>query len=209
MILLIILIILFYNVFFTKECFDVVGDSSNIGTSIFNYDNKNINCCLVKKKLTDTVRFSFNKLKNEQCNPLLHNQDSNTKLFTEGENNWDNNDCQVNNSLGSCRNGHSNKECVDLMKEPVCKQFNMSWYKGPCNLPPPVGVNKMQQILEDNVTSLKKSNPNASIDNTTNNTTNNTTKNIAPINTMFPVIINDPYRKEYDAKKIESVGLSY
>jgi hypothetical protein len=205
MILLIILIILFYNVFFTKECFDVVGDSSNIGTNIFNYDKKNINCCLVKKELTDTVRFSFNKLKNEQCNPSLYNQDSNTKLFTEGENNWNNNDCQVNNNLGSCRNGHSNKECVDLMKEIDCKKFNMSWYKEPCNLPIPVGINKMQQILDDNVSSLKKSNPNASID----NTTNNTNENIAPTNTMFPVIKNDPYRKEYDATKIGSVGLSY
>ena len=105
-------------------------------------------CCLIKKEYVpdkdDTwggkFTYIYDKLKNDKCNPLLYDINSNTQLLFEGENNWNNNLCSDNNNiLGSCRN--INYECVDFVTKDFCNNMNkkhktnLIWSTNTCEQP--------------------------------------------------------------------------
>jgi len=93
-----------------------------------------MNCCLVEKKFLPPgeFKYSFNKLKNEMCDPKHYNMDSNKQLFIEGDNNWSNDMCN-DNILGSCR--WVNKECIDFVDKKICDKYKMTWSNRTCHNP--------------------------------------------------------------------------
>ena len=115
------------------------------------------NCCLIKKEYIPDINniwggnyaYNFNKLTNDECNPLLYDINSNTQLLFDGENNWNNNFCNnQNNNLGSCRfNIH---ECVDFVSEDFCNNINITnntnftWSPNTCEEP-------LKYIFNDNI----------------------------------------------------------
>jgi len=122
---------------------DILDNNDNLipfnSLSNSEFINKSQECCLVKKLyLPDkknlyggNFKYNFTKLSGDECNIELHNVNSNTQLFYDGENGWNNNYC-INNSnkLGSCRNNIN--ECIDFFDEDECKKYNMKWSENTC-----------------------------------------------------------------------------
>ena len=131
--------------------------------------NRSKKCCLVKNQyIEDKPKNIYNmydgnfkyiyEIKNE-CNPLLYNLDNNTQLLVDGENGWDNNNCNntVTDSkeklIGSCRN--ANHECVDYMSKSECVKYKMIWSDLTCRDPLPYTW-KEKIDTSDNIISKNK-----------------------------------------------------
>lgn len=140
------------------ESFDIVSDyeytdfkqsyrSDNDTTeeqylSTLTYQSKpNVKCCLIENKYVPAnyegggnFEYQFNKMENEKCNGKLYNLNSKQQLFLDGENGWNNDNCDANkNILGSCR--QTNKECVDFVTKEFCDKYKMTWSKRTCQNP--------------------------------------------------------------------------
>ena len=151
MILLIILVILLHCVLFRKEHFDVLASNDDKYTEL----NNPTDCCLINKKFNDKFIYQYTKMKDKMCVASLYNNDSNTQLLIDGVDGWDNKDCKENNKvIGSCRNGYSNKECVDFKKQSDCDKFKMLWRPITCHDP----IKKELEISRT-ITSSLPSNP--------------------------------------------------
>jgi hypothetical protein len=100
----------------------------------------NMKCCLIEKKYVPSsegmyggnFKYIFKKLENENCDLKLFRLDNNKQLFIEGNNNWNNNDCDENvKEIGSCR--WVNKECVDFVDKEFCDKYKMTWSEETCH----------------------------------------------------------------------------
>jgi PIN domain nuclease of toxin-antitoxin system len=111
---------------------------------------KSNKCCLINKEYIPdrkdiwggTFKYKFTPLQNTDCNPLLYDINSNTQLFFDGENNWNNiycNNLTKISSLGSCRNNVY--ECIDFVSKDYCDNMNtkyntnMTWSSNTCEIP--------------------------------------------------------------------------
>lgn len=123
------------------------------------------NCCLIKKEYIPNInniwggeyKYNFNKLTDNECNPLLYDINSNTQLLFDGENNWNNNLCDNNtNNLGSCR--FNINECVDFVSKEFCDNMNtthtthLSWSSNTCEEPLKYIFN---DAIKNNINSFK------------------------------------------------------
>lgn len=153
MIFIIALIIIVYYVFsYKKENFQALLSGSEMiennasyrsqydktkqfYTSYLSLEEKpEINCCLVNKNFNSqygVFDYNYYKLKNEMCDLNKHQLDnSNAKLFIEGENNWHNIMCENRGYIGSCKN--ANNECIDFVTKDFCDSYRMEWSNQTC-----------------------------------------------------------------------------
>jgi hypothetical protein len=131
--LLILIIILLIYLFLSKKCFNI--------SNIDNFESTNTkSCCLMKKEYAFSkdglykgyFKYNYTKLKDNDCDYNKHIQNSNQQLFIDGENGWDNNMCDNNNTdVGSCRRG--NRECVDFLKKKDCDKYYMDYSNNTCH----------------------------------------------------------------------------
>ena len=101
-----------------------------------------INCCLIEKKYLPefadsfggNFKYTFEELKNENCNIDNYRLDNNKQLFIDGYNNWSNKYCNKDKTnIGSCRN--INKECIDFVNKDYCNKYKMVWSNKTCQNP--------------------------------------------------------------------------
>ncbi len=143
------------------EKFDVVSDNlftnyekpyiSNINPKPKTYlsqltkqSNPNVKCCIVSRDYVKNNKNVFNgdfkyiyKIEtNDKCNLDLYNLDTNKQLFIDGENGWNNKNCnEKQNVIGSCR--LANKECIDFVDKNTCDKLKMRWSNLTCRNPLP------------------------------------------------------------------------
>jgi hypothetical protein len=153
LIILILIIILFQRVY---ENFDIVSDTEyktfessyksdedesqpSYLSNLTQQYQPNVKCCLIQKNYVEdsnnefggNFKYQFKKMENENCDSKLYNPNSNQQLFFNGENGWNNINCDENkNILGSCR--QTNKECIDFVTKEFCDKYKMTWSERTC-----------------------------------------------------------------------------